>query len=99
MQKPDVRKGQGSVKLSREEFERRFRERFFDPSFDTVEPEIGRVVEVAWHAYDTYRKSPRTRPAGTGFADPSLELPIEWLDARARIQAAQRAHDDPTGRS
>ena len=40
MQKPDVRKGQGSVKLSREEFERRFRERFFDPSFDTVEPEI-----------------------------------------------------------
>ena len=30
----DVRKGQGDVKLTREEFERRLRERFYDPAFD-----------------------------------------------------------------
>ena len=39
---PDVRKGQGDVKLSREEFERRLRERFYDPAFDAVAPQIER---------------------------------------------------------
>ena len=33
----DVRKGQGDVKLTREEFERRLRERFYDPEFEKVE--------------------------------------------------------------
>lgn len=90
-----VRTGQGDVKLSRDEFERRFRERFYDPAFDRVAGEIDRIVEVAWESYDTYRKSPRTRRAGEGFADPEFELPIEWLQARAAIGAAQREHDQP----
>jgi multimeric flavodoxin WrbA len=96
---PVVRKGQGDVALSREEFERRFRERFYDPAFDAVADEIRRVADVAWTAYDGYHKSPRTRKAGTGFADPEFALPIEWLDTRERIHAAQRAHDDANGRS
>src|SRR5215204_6545345 len=75
----DVRKGQGDVKLSREEFERRLRERFYDPAFDSVKDAVDRVVDVAWRAYDEYRKSPRTRRAGAGFADPDFELPVEWL--------------------
>src|SRR4051794_9316627 len=62
-----VRKGQGDVKLTREEFERRLRERFFDPEFETVDREIAAIVDVAWHAYDEYRKSPRKRQAGPGF--------------------------------
>lgn len=33
---PEVRKGQGDVKLSREEFTRRLGERFYDPAFDSV---------------------------------------------------------------
>jgi len=33
----DVRKGQGNVKLTRDEFERRLRERFYDPEFEKVE--------------------------------------------------------------
>ncbi len=33
-QAADVRKGQGDVKLSREEFARRLGERFYDPAFD-----------------------------------------------------------------
>ena len=96
---PVVRKGQGDVALSREEFERRFRERFHDPAFDAVADDIRRVADVAWTAYSQYHKSPRHRKAGPGFADPEFELPVEWLDARERIQAAQRAHDDARARS
>ena len=79
---PEVRKGQGDVKLSREEFARRLRERFYDPAFDAVRAEIDRIVEVAWTSYDEYHKSPRKRKAGPGFADPEFELPVEWLEAR-----------------
>ena len=84
----EVRKGQGDVKLTREEFERRLRARFYDPLFQNVERQIADLVEVAWHAYDAYRKSPRTRKAGDGFADPEFELPVEWLETRERIHQA-----------
>ena len=90
----EVRKGQGDVKLTREEFERRLRERFYDPIFANVERQISEIVDVAWTAYDEYRKSPRTRKAGPGFADPEFELPIEWLDTRDRIQEAERERSD-----
>ena len=91
----DIRKGQGDVKLTREEFERRLRERFYDPIFANVERQISEIVDVAWTAYDDYHKSPRTRKAGPGFADPEFELPIEWLDARDRVLEAEREHRDP----
>jgi multimeric flavodoxin WrbA len=95
----DVRKGQGDVKLTREEFERRLRERFYDPGFEKVDRQIADVIDVAWKAYDEYHKSPRTRKAGPGFADPDFELPIEWLETRERIQEAERQHKDATRRS
>jgi multimeric flavodoxin WrbA len=98
MDDSEVRTGQGDVKLSREQFERRLRERFYDPAFDAVKDGVDRVVDVAWHAYDEYRKSPRARRAGPGFANPDFELPLEWLAAREAIQQAQREHDDPSGR-
>jgi multimeric flavodoxin WrbA len=94
-----VRKGQGDVKLSREEFERRLRERFYDPAFDQAADAVARIVDVAWDAYHEYHKSPRTRKAGAGFADPEYELPVEWLDTRQRILDAERAQRDPAGRS
>jgi multimeric flavodoxin WrbA len=90
----DVRKGQGDVKLTREEFERRLRERFYDPGFETVERQIADVIEVAWKAYVEYHKSPRTQKAGPGFANPDFHLPIEWLETRTRIQDAERQHKD-----
>ena len=90
----DVRKGQGDVKLSREEFERRLRERFFDPAYQRVEQQISDVVEIAWTVYDEYHKSPRTRKAGPGFADPEFELPIEWLETRERIAQAELEQKD-----
>jgi multimeric flavodoxin WrbA len=92
---PVVRKGQGGVHLSREEFERRLRERFYDPAFDSVRAEIDRIVDVAWRNYHEYHKSPRKRKAGPGFADPEYELPIEWLDTRDRIIEAERRQKDP----
>jgi multimeric flavodoxin WrbA len=89
-----VRKGQGDVKLTREEFERRLRERFYDPEFQNVDRQIADVVNVAWKLYDEYHKSPRTRKAGRDFADPEFQLPVEWLETRERIQQAEREQKD-----
>jgi multimeric flavodoxin WrbA len=90
----EVRKGQGDVKLTREEFARRFRERFYDPEFQHLEGQLADIVEVAWQAYDAYRKNPRKRKAGPGFANPEFELPVEWLETRDRIQQAEREQKD-----
>jgi multimeric flavodoxin WrbA len=91
---PQVRKGQPSTKLTRDEFEKRLRQRFSDPAFEPLREHIDRLVAAAWNGYDEYRKSPRTRKAGGEFADPDFDLPVEWLDARERILAAQREYDD-----
>jgi multimeric flavodoxin WrbA len=91
----DVRKGMPSVDLTREEFERRFRTRFQDPAFASVETEIAAVTAVAWDGYSKYRKAPRTRKAGSQFADPAYDLSVDWLKARDAIIAAQARHDDP----
>ncbi len=93
---PAVRKGQGDVKLTREEFARRLGERFYDPAFDSVRAELDRVLDVAWTSYHEYHKSPRKRRAGPGFADPEFELPVEWLEARAKILEAERSQRDPS---
>jgi multimeric flavodoxin WrbA len=90
-----ARKGQGDVKLTREEFERRLRERFYDPAFETIERQVADVVDAAWQVYDGYHKSPRTTKAGPGFADPEFPLPVEWLETRDRIQRAERERQDP----
>jgi multimeric flavodoxin WrbA len=96
---PAPRKGQGDVKLSREEFGRRLAERFYDPAFDALRPELDRIIDVAWRSYDEYHKSPRKRAAGTGFADPTFELPVEWLETRAAIDRARERQRDPTAAS
>jgi multimeric flavodoxin WrbA len=96
----DIRKGMPDTHLDRAEWERRFREQFFDPAFGDVQKEIARIAEVAWQSYDGYRKNPRKQPAGDEFADPDFELPVEWLDARAKIQQAakQQASDNAPSR-
>jgi multimeric flavodoxin WrbA len=96
---PEIRKGQGSTKLTKEEFLRRLSERFYAPSFASVRAELEKIGDVAWDGYDGYDKSPRTQKAGHGFGDPDVELPIEWLAARRAIHAAQREHDLATARS
>jgi multimeric flavodoxin WrbA len=89
-EKPRVVKGMEDTTLTRAEFERRFRERFDDPRFEDVARELDAVAEVAWKNYIEYRKSPRVKAAGAGFAEPGFELPVEWLEARAQVRRAER---------
>jgi len=79
-----------SVQLTWDEVARRVRQRFYDPAFEVADAEIERIIEVAWEGYDQYRKSPRTRRAGPGFADPGFQLPVEWLETRKAIQEAEK---------
>jgi hypothetical protein len=95
---PEVRTGQTDVKLSRAEFGERFRERFYDPAFEEGHAGLNALEETAWEAYDEYRKSPRTRPAGAGFEDPDFELPVEWLAARQRVLEAEQRQRRRAGR-
>ncbi len=89
---PKVRKGQPDVSLSHAEFMSRVANRFYDPLFDDAQPEIDRIAARAWQSYSNSHKSPRQRRAGKGFAAPEYELPEEWLEARAKIQAAKARH-------
>jgi hypothetical protein len=86
---PKVRTGQTPTKLTKEEYLRRWRERFYDPAFASKNVELDAIAEIAWEAYDDARKSPRTRKAGAGFADAEYELSVEWLATRQSIIDAQ----------
>jgi multimeric flavodoxin WrbA len=90
-----VRKGMPSVQIDRAEFAARYRERFYDPAFAKLKPEIDKLIDVAWEAYEAYRKSPRTRPAGAGYADPKYELSIEWIESSRQVKAAEKRQKDP----
>src|ERR1700709_1878233 len=96
MAEVDIRKGMPAAKLSREEFEQRYRSRFKDPAFKPLQRELDAIVAAAWDGYSHSRKSPVTRKAGPGFADPDYEISVDWLAARDAILAAQRRHDDLT---
>jgi multimeric flavodoxin WrbA len=90
MPKPTVRKGTPSVQLTKGEFSKRARERFYDPSFVAVTPELEKIIDVAWKNYTEYHKSPRTHAAGPGFSDPEFSLPSEWLETRQAIARAEK---------
>ncbi|RTE91698.1 flavodoxin family protein [Bradyrhizobium sp. LVM 105] len=94
MRDAEIRKGMPPVKLSRDEFERRYKGQFVDPAFAPLGRELDAITAAAWDAYSHSRKAPLTRKAGPGFADPDYDIAIDWLDARARILEAQRRHDD-----
>ncbi|MBU2410189.1 MAG: flavodoxin family protein, partial [Gammaproteobacteria bacterium] len=95
MPTPEPRKGQAPGHLDRDEFGRRFRESYADPAFGAEKDAISRLEVIAWHAYDEGRKSPVTRKAGPGYADPDYDLSVEWIDARERLDRAQQAWSDP----
>lgn len=90
-----VRTGQAPAPLGRDEFALRFRGRFGDPAFRAEDDAIARLEAIAWQAFDEGRKSPVTTKAGPGYADPDYDLSVDWTEAKARIAAAQRGHDDP----
>jgi hypothetical protein len=82
-----------SPRLNKAEFRTRFLSQFRDPAFAPLGAELDKIATAAWDDYDHHRKSPRTRKAGSEFADPNYELAIDWLEARAAIAQAQRRHD------
>ncbi len=99
MHKIKVRGGMPSVQLTRREFEKRFRAKFYDPLFDALAPQLDAIVDTAWTAYNDYHKSPRVRRAGRGYANPDYELSDEWRATSAAIKAAERQHRRKGGRS
>jgi multimeric flavodoxin WrbA len=84
-----IRKGQAPGPLTRAEFHQRFTTRFYDPAFAAEAEAIARLEDIAWEAYQDGRKSPITRPGGSGFADPVYPISVQWLDTRKRLKAAQ----------
>jgi multimeric flavodoxin WrbA len=94
MPTPDVRKGQAGPPLPREEFSRRFERHFIDPAFADQRGSIDRLERIAWDGYDQSRKSPITRSAGPGYADPTYELSVDWLATRDALRTAGARHAD-----
>jgi multimeric flavodoxin WrbA len=95
----NVRKEMPGVELTREEFVRRMQQQFVDPAFDNIRADVERIIEAAWQGYSESRKSPHTRPAGPGYADPNYELSVEWIEASRRLKEAERRQKDPASPS
>ena len=89
------RTGQPDPAIDRASFEARFRERFYDPAFDAQRESIDALAGIAWDAYQAGRKSPRTHPAGPGYADPAYELSDQWRATRDAVLDAQQRQADP----
>lgn len=96
---PRIRKGQAPARLSRAQFRQRFAETLADPAFTQDAPAFESVEAIAWDGYHHSRKSPVTRAAGKGFADPGYSVSVEWLATRGRLHAAERKQRDPRSRS
>ena len=92
---PAVRRQTKWVPLTKAQFRDRFYQKFYDPDYGKVAAELEKVFEVAWDGYIQYRKSPRKQAAGAGYADPKMQLPVEWLQTRAAIDAAEKRQKDP----
>ena len=91
---PEPRKGMPSPQLDEGEFRDRFLQQFVDPAFEPLKDELERVAGVAWDGYTNARKSPITRKAGKGYADPDYDLSVDWIAAKAAIEKARAEHDD-----
>ncbi len=85
-----IRTGQAPAALTRAAFHERFKLRFYDPAFEVERDAIERLEAIAWDALQQGRKAPITRAAGRGFADPTYEVSVQWLDTRKRLKAAQK---------
>ena len=85
----EVRKGQAPATLERSEFRHRFMDSYCDPAFTAESQALASIELIAWDAYQEGRKSPVTRKAGPGYADPEYELSIDWLEAKERIAKTQ----------
>jgi len=91
---PEIRKSGTQWQISREEFMKRYHENFFDPYFDAHRDKIDTLADVAYQAYQEGRKAPKTEKAGENYQDAEYELSVEWIKAKAAIEAAEKTHED-----
>jgi multimeric flavodoxin WrbA len=91
------RKGMPSPQLDEAEFRRRFLAQYRDPAFTPLGDALDKVAAAAWDGYINARKSPVTRKAGPGYADPNYDMAVDWLATKAAVDAAQARHDDGDG--
>ncbi|MCB8746991.1 flavodoxin family protein [Rhodoferax sp. U2-2l] len=91
-----IRKGQAPKPITRAEFHALFNVRFYDPAFEVERAAIDRLEAIAWKAIQDGRKAPLTQAAGRGFADPTYQISVQWLDTRKRLKAAQKHWQDPS---
>ena len=91
---PEPRKVMPDPKLTEAEFKKRFIAQFIDTAFGPLQGELASLAHAAWQGYAAGRKSPRTQPAGAGFADPSYHLADDWRRARDAVLTAQTRRDD-----
>ena len=96
---PRIRKGQAPETLQRAVFHERFMQPYQDPAFTAEWEALKRIELIAWEAYEEGRKAPVTRKAGAGYADPDYDLSVDWIEAKARIDAAQARWSNPDTRS
>ena len=96
--KPTVVTGQVAHFVSRETFRERFTAKFFDPAFDPLRAEIDQLEAVAWDGYQEGRKSPVTKKAGRGFADPGYDLSVEWRETSDRLKAIEKQRKASRGK-
>ncbi|MFC7380003.1 flavodoxin family protein [Brevundimonas sp. GCM10030266] len=94
---PDPRKGMPSPKLTKPDFTERYLSQFRDPAFTPMRDALDKLAAIAWEAYRDGRKSPVTRKAGNGYADPDYDLSEDWINARAMIDEAQVRFEDGKG--
>jgi len=85
-----IRTGQAPAPLTRAEFHQRFMVRFYDPAFAPESEAISRLEDIAWDAHQEGRKAPITQKAGRGFADPTYQISVEWLETRKRLRLAEK---------
>src|SRR5262249_4625214 len=93
------RKGMPSVKLAKARYHERMEPLFYDPAFAPLRAEVERISDAGWDGYANSRKSPQTRPAGPGHADPEYDLSVEWIAQREAIRNAERQWRFPSSRS
>jgi multimeric flavodoxin WrbA len=92
---PQVKKSNEPWKIPREEFKKRFFNKFFDAEFRKKQMELNALEEMAWKAYEEGRKAPETSKAGDDYKNPDYELSMDWIKAKKHIEDAQRIHEGP----
>lgn len=90
----EPRKGTPSHKLDEAAFRERFLIPYQDPAFDPHRQALDEIAKAAFDGYVNERKSPLTQKAGPGYADPDYDLAIDWIRAKAAVDAAQKRHED-----